>query len=249
MVHASELGGAVPSILIAHIAAGTLSVVAGGAALYFAKGSAQHRASGNVFFVAMMAMAVTGSYLAALIQDVSVFGGIFAFYLVATAWATVKRKENSTGFFEIGALVFILGVAGLELTFAVQALNSPSGRFLRYPPGPYFALASVAALAAALDWKVIARGGISGAARIARHLWRMCFALFVALGSFIAQGLRRVVPPTAPEFRYILLLALVPLVLMIFWLIRVRLTKWYTNDVRGSREARTPLTKVAAKPD
>jgi hypothetical protein len=31
---------------------------------------------------------------------------------------------------------------------------------------------------------MLARGGVLGAKRIARHLWRMCFGLFIAAGSF-----------------------------------------------------------------
>ena len=39
-------------------------------------------------------------------------------------------------------------------------------------------------LAAVGDLRMIRAGGIRGAKRIARHLWRMCFSFFVATGSF-----------------------------------------------------------------
>jgi hypothetical protein len=61
--------------------------------------------------------------------------------------------------------------------------------------------------------------GVFGSQRVARHLWRMCFALFMATGSFLAQ--KRVL--TFLGGPKILLLSIVPLILLIFWLIRVRL--------------------------
>jgi hypothetical protein len=39
-------------------------------------------------------------------------------------------------------------------------------------------------LPSAGDARMLARGGVLGAKRIARHLWRMCFGLFIAAGSF-----------------------------------------------------------------
>ncbi len=57
----------------------------------------------------------------------------------------------------------------------------------------YYVFCALALFFAALDFKVILQGGISGAARIARHLWRMCFALFFAAGSFFL-GQQKVMP-------------------------------------------------------
>jgi uncharacterized membrane protein len=226
-LHASELGGWAPSILLVHIVAGSISALSGAAALYFTKGSNPHRAAGTAFLVAMLTMSVSAAYLAVLIHDVTVFGAIFTIYLVATAWVAAKRSDGQTGAFEVVALLFALGVAATEFVFGVQAQASATGRYWNYPPAPYFVLTSVAMLAVSMDLKVIMRGGISGAARIARHLWRMCFALFIAVLSFIGQGLKSILPLTTPGALYVLLIALVPLVLMIYWLVRVRLTNWY----------------------
>jgi len=46
---------------------------------------------------------------------------------------------------------------------------------------------------------VILRGGLVGAQRVARHLWRMCFGLFIAVGSFAAQGSTVLPPPLRGE--------------------------------------------------
>lgn len=70
------------------------------------------------------------------------------------------------------------------------------------------------------------RGGLSGSQRIARHLWRMCFALFVASGSFFL-GRIRIFRHSVRELYIPWVLAFLTLLLMIFWLVRVRTTSRY----------------------
>ena len=52
------------------------------------------------------------------------------------------------------------------------------------PVGMTFFMGSVMVLAGAGDVRMLLRGGVLGAKRIARHLWRMCLALFIATGPF-----------------------------------------------------------------
>ena len=73
---------------------------------------------------------------------------------------------------------------------------------------------------------MLVRGGISGAQRIARHLWRMCFGLFVASGSFFL-GRQRIFPEFVRKSNVLIFLTILPLILLIFWLIRVRFTNLY----------------------
>jgi hypothetical protein len=94
-------------------------------------------------------------------------------------------------------------------------------------------------LAAAGDVRMLLRGGIFGAKRIARHLWRMCFGLFIAAGSFFmgpsnrplrllsTVGLGQHIPPALFSTTLYLILTILPLVLLIFWLIRIRFANAY----------------------
>jgi len=41
---------------------------------------------------------------------------------------------------------------------------------------------------------MVLSGGLSGAARLARHLWRMGVALTLAIGSALSNGLPRLLP-------------------------------------------------------
>lgn len=93
-----------------------------------------------------------------------------------------------------------------------------------------YSFTTVLLIAALSDAKVVFSGGISGVPRISRHLWRMCLGLTLAAGSAFTNGAARLLPgpyhvPTAfflPQF--------LPLLLLIFWIIRVRFTGWYKHD-------------------
>ena len=223
--------------LIVHIGAGSIGILSGAAALAVAKGERLHRALGNVFFVSMLTMSALATYLAIVIPQAraNLPGGVFTFYLVATAWMTVRRKEGTIGGFEVGAFLVAMGAAAASVVFGFQAARSPTGLFNGSQPPQYFIFAAVAALAAALDLKVILRGGIFGAPRIARHLWRMCAALFIATGSFFL-GQQKVMPAFIQGSPLLFVPAIAPLVLMIYWLFRVRLTNRLKKDTIASQD-------------
>jgi hypothetical protein len=71
---------------------------------------------------------------------------------------------------------------------------------------------------------VLLRRGITGTARIARHLWRMCFSLFIASGSFFL-GQMQVLPESLQNSAFPFAAAFAPLLVMLFWLVWVR-TGW-----------------------
>ncbi len=208
--------------LALHIGGGSIGIVTGYGAVSVRKGETAHRALGKVFCIAMMIMAVAATGLALWIHQVgNVVGGIFAFYLVATAWRTVRVPEGRVGRFEIVAFLAILSAAATLLSIGVIACFSPKGGFEGYSAVLYYVMGTLAAFAAALDFKVIVRGGVFGVQRIARHLWRMCFAFFFATGSFFL-GQQKVMPAFMHGAAVLWVLGLAPLVFLLFWLIRVR---------------------------
>ena len=102
------------------------------------------------------------------------------------------------------------------------------------PAAPYFIFGSIALLFAVGDIRMLVGGGISGARRLARHLGRMCFALFIASGSlFLARP--HLCPVLLRKTGVIFLLGILPLILMVFWLFRVRLTKAHKKPVAPLR--------------
>jgi uncharacterized membrane protein len=212
-------------ILLLHICAGTVGLLSGAVAMAFRKGSRRHGIAGNVFFVSMLTMSSAGVYLALMRHQTSnVFGGLLAFYLVATAWTTARRRDGETSLLDWGALFVAIAVGAVIASFGFEAANSPTGSKDGVPAGMYFVLSSVALLSAVGDLRMVLHGGLFGVQRIARHLWRMCFGLFIASASvFLARP--QIFHAFLRRTHVIFVLGILPLPLMIFWLVRVRFTK------------------------
>lgn len=208
----------------AHISMGILGILSGAAAMTFRKGSPMHRKAGNVFCLAMLVMAGTGLYISIFITPVmaNIMGGSMALYLTATAWLTVWRPSGVTGRLEIGAMIWGLTVAIVGITFGILALGNPKGTLQGFPFVGYFIFASIATLGSLSDFRMINRGGFTGAARTTRHLWRISFAFFIATGSFFF-GQPKFVPTVLKETGLYIVAGLLPLVLMLYWLIRIRI--------------------------
>ena len=212
-------------LLVFHISAGVLAMIAGAAAISFRKGSRWHDTAGNVFVVSMLVMATFASCLAYMKHQTSnVFGGFLAIYMVTTAWATARRREGETGVLDWVGFVFATTIGVLSVIHGFQKITgrAPSDG---NPGGMDIFMGSVILLAGLGDLRMLVRG-ISGKRRIARHLWRMCFGWFIATGSFFL-GQQRVFPAWLRGSPVLLVPALLPLVLLIFWMIRVRFTGAY----------------------
>ena len=212
-------------LLVFHIAGGAVGLLSGFLAVSLRKGSRWHRIAGNVFFVSMLCMSSAGAYMAFMKSQTSnIIGGLVTFYLVATAWITARRQAGKTGIFEFAGLLFALILGTGIITLGVEAARAPGRTQDEIPAAIYFVIGSVVLLAASGDIRVLVRGGISGTQRLVRHLWRMCFALFIASGSlFLARP--HLFPMILRKTYVIALLGFLPLLLMAFWLIRVRVTK------------------------
>lgn len=210
--------------LFLHIAGGSLGLASGFTAVLARKGDTVHRVAGTLFFVAMLVMGTFAAVVAALRDQTGNFvGGVSTVYFVATAWMTVRRPEGVSGRFELFAFLAGATIASLSIWKGLQPGVDAAGL-----PNTISAIfGSVVAIAALGDLKVILQRGIAGAGRISRHLWRMCFALFVASGSFFLSQMEIVFPGTRGPWIWIPGLA--PLVLLAFWMIRVRIGRAFKS--------------------
>jgi len=210
------------TLLILHILAGTVSLLAGTLAMSVRKGGRLHRASGNVFTVAILVLASSALYLAIQkSQNGNIIAAIITFYMITTAWLAGRRR--SIGRLDLAALLVGTGGAAAILTLGVHTLHHPDKNT---PAAMCFFLGVVLLLATAGDVRMLIRGGISGRPRIVRHLWRMCLGLFFATGSFFL-GQQQVFPAFLQGSIFLTALAVLPFPLMIYWLIRVRFGKTY----------------------
>jgi uncharacterized membrane protein len=220
-------------IFALHILSGAVAMMSGVLALCVRKGGRVHRASGDGFVVAMLAMAVSAGVLGAIRpgQTINIFIAGLTLYLVATAWLTTRRHEKVAGAAEIIALTASLllcapfALIDFQIVTGVTVFKSA----FKVEGAILIALcvfSAVMATAAIGDLRVVLGRGISGIARIARHLWRMCFALALTFGSAFTNGFARLlpgpyhVPPAffAPQLLMLLVLAC--------WVVRVRFPGW-----------------------
>lgn len=105
-------------------------------------------------------------------QHGNIVGSILTFYMITTAWLAGRRRGVAR--LDLAALVVGTGGAAAIIALGVWTLHHPD---VNAPAAMCFFMAAVLLLAAAGDIRVLARGGISGRARITRHLWRMCFTV------------------------------------------------------------------------
>ena len=208
-----------------HIAGGAVGLIGGFGALAVAKGERLHRMLGTAFFVGMLLMSGFGAVIAIFLPSrITVVAGSLTFYLVLTAWMTVRRAENTAGRFEVGAAVGAVLIALGAVGVSIAALMSPNGRLDGLPPQPVLVFAFVAALAAVCDWQLVRRGGVAGRSRIARHLWRMTAALLIAALSFFL-GQQKMMPQAWQGSPVWFLPPLLVFASLVFWMLRVRLSR------------------------
>ena len=203
-----------------HVAAGIAALVSGTVAALARKGGPLHARAGTGFFASMLVLGVTASILEPFrTPPGSPIGGIMVCYFVATSWVAARRRDGTTGKFEIVACASALGLAALMFWGAFTGAGStPVGR------GPIFIFAGLSLLAGLLDLNAILRAKLTPVQRISRHLWRMCLAFFIATGSFFL-GQQDVLPKAVQGSPILFVLAFAPFGLMAFWLVRLRFAK------------------------
>jgi uncharacterized membrane protein len=225
-------------ILLLHVSGGTVGLLSGAVALSSRKGSRPHKIAGNVFLISMLTASAAGAFLGFRNSEWdNVFGGVLVFYLVATAWVTARRRDGETGIFDRIGLLVALAIVALAAIFAIEAARSATGTIGRSSASDFVVPVAVATLAAIGDARILLRGGFSGAQRIARHLWRMCFALFIASAAiFVARP--QLFPALLSKTHTLFVLGILPLVLMVFWLVRVLFTNAFKRTAAPYRASK-----------
>jgi hypothetical protein len=230
-------------LLPVHIAGGVVGMLSGAAAMTFRKGSPRHVLAGRIFVVSMLIMGAAAVYLAVVKhQSNNIGGGILTCYLVGTAWLTARREDGQTRRFDWLLFLVPLVLGLLTWSNGMRVVRSGASSQDGVPVGMIFFIGSIMLLAAAGDLRMLVRGAVLGTKRIRRHLWRMCFGLFIAAGSFFlgpdnrpvrllsSMGLGRRLPSALFGTPLYLFLTVLPLLLLIFWMVRVRFAKIYKQE-------------------
>ncbi|MBT9492081.1 MAG: DUF2306 domain-containing protein [Paucibacter sp.] len=233
LVHA-----AAAAVLYLHIGAGSVGLLSGVAAFVARKGSQAHRLAGKVFVVSMLIMSGIGACVAPFLptpERASVIAGILTFYLVLSSWMAVKRKPGQIDRFDYGLLLTSLSLSAAAAFFIGLASQSPGGKLDGQPAEAFVMFVLIGSLAAVGDLRLILRRGVSGATRIARHLWRMTVALFIAANALFL-GQPQVFPKALRSSGLLFVPALLILALLLFWLAH---TAWGAH--RRKRASRAML--------
>ncbi|MEO6689916.1 MAG: hypothetical protein ABIS07_03545 [Dokdonella sp.] len=210
-----------------HIIAGLLALASGAVALYAAKGSWLHRKSGLVFVAAMWVMSALGAEMAAFgpkPNRISVVAGVLTFYLVSTSLLTVRRTVEQTRALLTAFMLIALMIAAFGFKVGIEAVNSGGGQVDGLPVQALLMFSSLALLGALLDARLLWVRDIQGAHRLARHLWRMTFAMWIATSSFFL-GQAKFFPAPLRKTALLAIPVVLVLVLMFYWLARVLLFK------------------------
>ena len=237
-MHLATATGLTFLVLAFHFAMGLIAIVAGFIALAARKGGAWHRTSGVVFVYTMILLGITAAGIS-VYEGKLATSGVIVVYFALTAYATVRPLPAVGRRVNIGLMALALGGAAVMYAFAFLALDVPGKQIDGAPAGMMFFLGTVLLLAAIGDLRMISAGGINGTRRLARHLWRMCFSLFIASGSFFL-GQMKFIPERIRFVPLIVGLAVGPLVVLVYWMWRVRLRQ----NLRGL----LTTTPILAKP-
>ena len=213
------------TLLPFHVIAGAIGIVSGLVALYALKGLKLHRTSGMVFVYAMLVMSLSGAVMAVghAGAAVNIPAGLVTAYLVITSLATVRPRSAGSQRLDRAAMVAAFAIGAGSLVVAISGGARGGMAF------PLVMFGVVALFAGEGDRRMIRAGGLKGASRLRRHLWRMCTALFIAAASFFLGPVRRIPEPLRiPALR---LIPLVVLVTMAYWLWRYRRKRISRNVV------------------
>jgi uncharacterized membrane protein len=225
--------------LAVHFTAGLASIVAGTIALSVTKGSRLHKKSGLVFTWTMIALGLTAAGIGTYEHIPSqVFAGLLAAYLVFSAMTTVKPLPGIGQRVNVALMVVAFAYAVASLYGGVTEWLDPTVEVIGRPRVvPPLVVGTVILFAAIGDLRAIRAGGLQGSRRLARHLWRMCFGLFIATGSFFL-GQMKFIPEPVRFVPLLLALAFAPILFLLYWMWRVRVRGRLSGIVVGATQQR-----------
>lgn len=210
------------TVLAVHIAGGALALLAGFAALGATKGEQLHRRAGVAFVAAMLVMGLTGAGVAAATGvGGSVIGGLLAAYLTLSGFMVVRPPTPGLRRVSLAGVAVAVPLGLVSAGTGVSTVADGSLVRDGVPVPMILLFATVALSSAAGDLRRLRTGPARGQRRLAAHLWRLCFALFIASGSFFL-GQADEIPEALRVWPVLITLAVLPLAAIPYFLWRVR---------------------------
>lgn len=206
-------------VIFVHVLFGTLAVLSGFIAISAGKGNRRHKAAGKVYVLTMIVMAVAGALAAFLLsQVINLFAAGLTCYLVLTAWHAAKHPIIKKDRFSVIANLFILLISISALSVGYTAMQSADGAYQSYHYAAYFFIGGVSGLAAVLDAYLLIKGNLNTRQRLIRHIWRMTFSYFIAVGSLFTGPGASAFPDVIRESGVLSIPEPLVLLVMLYWI-------------------------------
>lgn len=209
-------GGAVVMVLPVHILAGALVLATGYVAIFAAKGATLHRKAGMFFVYAMVTSSTTGVVMAAsgaIRPELNILTALLTSYLAITGMMTVSARATWSHRFEVGAMLLAFSMALGSFVLAARFAGGQAQLMI-----PTVIFGTVSLIAGIGDRRLVLGGALAGKARLQRHLWRMCIALFISALALVSGRVPKSLRVPALE----ILGVIVPLASIVYWKWRLR---------------------------
>ena len=204
-----------------HFLVGAIAIISGFLAILIPKGKTAHKVLGQSFLFSMIALGVTGSYIAYFREvPLSLMNGLFLCYLTISAYKVIKQPANTVDKLDSLLLVSSLSLLLGFVYFTFQAANTIDGKLGGFGPIAYIAFGCFAGFCFIGDIRFIKNNGLAGKHRLLRHLWRMLFPLFMSTAAFFL-GQAKLLPPEIRKMEYLLIPVVFVILSMIYWIIKV----------------------------
>lgn len=214
------------ALLILHISAGSTALGTALVAMASRKqAAALHARAGTWFVWSMSAMALTGAVLTAWEPDPLTLGSaLWTLSLIHTARLAARRRDGRLDGWALAAVLPAIAAVAVLGHGAIMALAAPSGAYLGTDAAGYLVFGGLAALSVVYDASLLWRPPLAPRARIARHLWRMTLACFLAVTALFL-GQQDDVFPFMQGSPLLLIPSLLTLGFLLYWSLRVRLAR------------------------
>ena len=205
------------SILLSlHIAGGSIAILSGLSALIARKGRKFHAKAGSVFYYSMLVMASTATVLSLFeTTRTNTIVGLLTVYLVVTARKAALNRKGSVSSSDRLWMIYAFAVLILGIFFSLETVKAKPDSLNALDYFLFF-YTGMAGLGGVLDLVMVIRKKILGPKRIARHVWRMSFALWIACGSLFL-GQPQVFPAPFDQLMVRAIPVLFVVVMWFFW--------------------------------
>ncbi len=214
----------ITNLILLHVTAGTVAVLAGAFAMTSRKGQGLHIKSGRIFAVSMIASSALGSCLGLIKYEtlyITFHAGVLATTLILSSYDVLRGRK----WHRMIAVINALNFAGL-VTAAILAAGQPNANLFGFHAADYGFLAGLTGIALVCDLSIRIWPALSNQRRISEHLWRMCTGFFIAAGSAFTGPGMVIFPEWIQASGLLSLPELLIFVALIFWLIRIRFRRF-----------------------